>query len=257
MAETKWGIVAGVVAGLIVGVALGRFLYVSSGVGGQVVLPVAGGAAVYYLYPSDCSSCGGQDMPSCVLCNGYFRSQAVLSAIGQDVGVSLPFFVSPAVKEPKVLVAGDGVVTLGDARSLSAITATLCRDARSQKACDRLASDSGKIRDCLSGKGVSADTVLLYSNPTCGPCVEAAKFVGELANLTSESGVPYRVRTFDAGVAVDTQVLDECLGSYLNKDVVPQLFCPADASSLVGGLSSLSVVRDFADKCASKAAGKK
>ncbi len=213
----------------------------------STIYPVAG-LNVIYLYPLRCVDCDLTVPGSCDYCTSYYDDR-LMDLISQEVGAPVEFFVSDTVNKPSVLVASDGRVTLGDARTRYNIASTLCSFAGVQKSCEFVSSELGRISECISKYGVS-DTTLIYhtSSTNCPVCKQTDGYADDLAKLEYNDTLKYSVKVVDHADKTQSKILTECMSSFDNIDYAPQLLCPANGFDLTGEFT-LSQAREFADKC--------
>ncbi|MCX6695181.1 MAG: hypothetical protein NTU61_02645 [Candidatus Altiarchaeota archaeon] len=237
------------VIGVLVLVLAAGAVFVFSGVEKGGVVENASGVQVFYLFPQRCVSCDLRTPGECDFCTSYYDDR-VMGVIGQELGVELKFVVSDAVDQPNVFVVNGWRAGLIDAKSKYVIADGLCKFANVSKSCDALKSEVNRTRECVKRYSLTEDTLVYhYSTSGCIHCARTTPLFDDLLSESYNETYGYKVRKADDNNTGDRKMLDECFGSFMNLDYVPQVVCPRNGDSITGGIEKLSTLREFADKC--------
>jgi hypothetical protein len=203
---------------------------------------------VLYLYPLRCVDCDLNKPGQCDYCTSYYDVR-LMDMLSQEVGVPVEFHVSDTVHRPSVLVAYDGKVTLGDARTRYNIANTLCRFAGVEKSCTLFKAELERVTNCVGDYGIEPGTVVYHtSSRQCPVCAGTDKAANELIGLEYDDSVKYRVYSIDHADSQEKKILSDCFRAFDDIDYVPQLLCPVTGKDLTGEFT-LSQAREFADQC--------
>lgn len=238
----------------LVGLFAGVVLYAVSFGGSSGLVPAApGSVVVMYLYPLQCVDCAKRIPPTCDTCMTYYSDSGVLSAIAGDVGVPFTPYVSGSVSEPTLLVAKDGVVSLGDARTKLSIASTLCSIVKNKESCKVLNDRLFSVKKCFEQYNISRDMLVYQYSESCSHCAKVSEALDKLLQ-TPQLGRSYKAVSIDSQSESQMKVLTSCAGDIVNTRYVPNVLCPANGKVKTGELT-FSELRDFADDCIDAAGG--
>jgi len=208
---------------------------------------VSAGSRVMYLYPAKCVDCGNRVPPTCGECITFYSDSVVLDAVSADVGVPLELFVSAGVSEPTLLIASNGVVSLGDARTKFSIAGNLCTMLGVEQSCSAFSDRLFSVQKCFESANVSKSTLVYQYSESCSHCEKVSESLDKLLQL-DYYGRPYQAVSINSANENELSVLRSCAGDIVNTRFVPNVLCPANGRFLNGEVS-FSVLRDFADEC--------
>ena len=231
----------------LIGFFAGALLFASAPSGGSGFSEPSGGM-VFYLYPERCVNCEKRVPPTCDSCIMYYSDAGVLSAISGDVGVPIAPYLSGSVSEPTLLIAKNGVVYLGDARTKLSIAGNLCNIVKNEESCKVLNDRLFAVKKCFESYNISKSTLVYQYSETCPHCAKVSEAMDKLLSTEEFGKKPYKAVSINSASEGEMRVLQSCAGDIANTRYVPNVFCPANGRVKTGEVT-FSELRDFADDC--------